>query len=169
MRSLPTLSRIGLAILAVGCRDDTRRPFQETPAGPEAGSVLYLTTSDQAPLPGSTITVTANVAAVPGIKAIGSFAAHLRYDTAGMSFVAESKLPTGMRALNPQPGHIRAAGVAVEGFADGRLFTVTFRVNDPSALHSMELTLDEMTGTDFVNRLPENPLHRSVRLASIPN
>jgi len=165
MRGLRTLSRLGLAVIALGCRDDPRRVFTET-AAPEAGSVLFLTTSDQAPPPGSTVTVTANVAPIPDIKAIGSFAAHLRYDTAGLTFIAESRLPSGMRALNPQPGHIRAAGAAVEGFADGRLFAVTFRVTDPGAITSMELTLDEMTGTDFGNRLPANPLHRSARLGS---
>ena len=165
MRGLRTLSRLGLAVIALGCRDDPRRVFTET-AAPEAGSVLFLTTSDQAPPPGSTITVTANVAPIPEIKAIGSFAAHLRYDTAGLTFIAESRLPSGRRVLNPQPGHIRAAGAAVEGFADGRLFAVTFRVSDPRALTSMELTLDEMTGTDFGNRLPANLLHRSARLGS---
>ena len=165
MRGLRALSRIGLVVITLSCRDDPRRVITETPA-PEAGSVLYLTTSDQAPPPGSTITVTANVAPLPDIKAIGSFVAQLRYDTAGLTFIAESRLPSGMRVLNPQPGHIRAAGAAVEGFADGRLFAVTFRVTDPRALASMELTLDEMTGTDFGNRLPANPLHRSARLGS---
>lgn len=167
MCSLRTLSRTGLVIIALGCRDDPRRVLTEAPATPEAGSVLYLTTSDQAPPPGSTITVTANVAPTPDSKAIGSFAAHLRYDTAGITFIAESRLPSGMRVLNPQPGHIRVAGAAVEGFADGRLFAVTFRIRNPGALSSMELTLDEMTGTDFGNRLPASPLHRSVRLGSI--
>jgi len=165
MRGLRTLSRLGLVVIALGCRDDPRRVLTET-AAPQAGSVLYLTTSDQAPPPGSTITVTANVASIPDIKDIGSFVAHLRYDAAGLTFIAESRLPSGMRVLNPQPGHIRAAGAAVEGFADGRLFAVTFRVTDPGALASMELTLDEMTGTDFGNRLPANPLHRSARLGS---
>ena len=165
MRGLRALSRVGLVSIALGCRDDPRRVFTET-AAPQAGSVLYLTTSDQAPPPGSTITVTANVASIPDIKAIGSFTADLRYDTAGITFIAESRLPSGMRVLNPQPGHIRAAGAAAEGFADGRLFAVTFRVTDPGALASMELTLDEMTGTDFGNRLPANPLHRSARLGS---
>ena len=165
MRGLRTLSRLGLVVIALGCRDDPRRVLTET-AAPQAGSVLYLTTSDQAPPPGSTITVTANFASIPDIKAIGSFTAHLRYDTAGITFIAESRLPSGMRVLNPQPGHIRAAGAAVEGFADGRLFAVTFRVTDPGALTSMELTLDEMTGTDFVNRLPADPVHRSARLGS---
>ncbi len=166
MCSLRTLSRTGLVIVALGCRDDLRRVFTETPAAPEAGPVLYLTTSDQAPPPGSTITVTANVATIPDIKAIGSFAAHLRYDTAGLTFIAESRLPSGIRALNPQPGHIRVAGAAIEGFADGRLFAVTFRVTNPGALTSMELELDELTGMDFGNRLPANPVHRSVRLGS---
>src|SRR5437660_9145280 len=108
MRSLGTLTGIGMAMLAIACRDDARRSVAGPPGAPDAGSVLYLTVSSEAPPPGSTVTVTANVALVPNLKAIGSFSAHLRYDTAGLAFVAESKLPTGIRALNSQPGYIRA-------------------------------------------------------------
>ncbi len=168
MPSVPTLARITVALWALACRDDPRRSFTDLPPPPETGSVVYLTMSSEDPRPGSVVTVTAHAAAVSGVKAIGSFAAHLRYDPAGLVFVAESKLPTGLRALNPQPGYVRAAGAAVEGFRDGRLFAVTFKVNDPSALASMELTLTEMNGTDFANRLPANPVHRTVRLGSLP-
>lgn len=167
MRSAPALTAIAMAVWAFACRDDARR-FTGPSAGPETGSVLYLTVSGEAPRPGSVATVTANVAPLPGVKAVGSFAGHLRYDPSGLAFIAESKLPTGIRALNPRPGHIRAAGAAVEGFADGRLFAVTFLVKDPRAMASLEVTLDEMTGTDFANRLPANPLHRTVRLRSLP-
>jgi hypothetical protein len=69
-----------------------------------------------------------------------------------------------MRALNPQPGHIRVAGAAAEGFQDGRLFAVTFKVKDPRGLATIELALDELNGTDFGNRLSTNPGDRTVHL-----
>src|SRR5207247_2167234 len=138
---------------------DPRRSITEPPA-PETRSVLYLTVSSDDPRRDSTVTVTANVAAVPGLKAVASFTAHLRYDPGGLAFVAESTLPSGMRALNPQPGHIRAAGAAVEGFADGRLFAVKFRVNDPRALALLELTLDAVNATDLGTPLPPYSLSR---------
>jgi len=122
-----------------------------------------VTASDEAPRVEATITVTARAAPAPR-KAVGSFAGHLRYDAGGLTFVGESQLPTGMRAFNPQPGHIRVAGAAAEGFRDGRLFAVTFKVNDPRALATIELALDELNGTDFANRLPANPHERTVHL-----
>ncbi len=168
MRRIPTLAGVAVALLAIACRDDPRRLITAPPPAPETASAPYLTVSGEDPRPGSTATVTAHVAPASGVKPIGSFAAHLRYDPAGLAFVAESKLPTGLRALNPQPGHIRVAGAAVEGFTDGRLFAVTLKVNDPRGLASLELTLDEMTGTDFANRLPANPAHRTVQLGRLP-
>jgi hypothetical protein len=144
---------IGLFVVGLGCQDE--RPVTMVP--PAANSAFYLTLSDESPSAGSTITVTANVAAGRRAKAVGSFAAQLRYDPRALTFLAESKLPTGMRAFNPQSGHIRVAGAAAEGFPDGRLFAVSFKVNDPRALASFELTVDEVHGTDFANQLPTDP------------
>ena len=112
------------------------------------------------------MTVTANVARARRATAVGSFAGHVRYDPGGLVFVAGSRLPSGMRAFNPQPGHIRVAGAAAEGFQDGRLFALTFKVNDPRALRTIELALDEINGTDFGNHLPADRLKRTVRLRS---
>jgi hypothetical protein len=154
MRSLRTLCTVGLVIVGVGCRDEAR---SLTSAPEPAFSPFYLTVSNQAAGAGSTVTVTASVVGARAARAVGSFAGHLRYDPDGLTFAAESKLPTGMRAFNAQPGHIRVAGAATEGFQDGRLFAVTFKVNDPSALTSIELTLDEVHGTDFGNQLPTEP------------
>src|SRR5690348_1037405 len=117
MRSPRNVTAIALALLALGCRDDPRRLITDPPLSP---APVYLTVSGEDLRPGSTATVTAHVVVASGVKAIGSFAAHLRYDPAGLAFVAESRLPTGLRAFNPRPGHIRVAGAAVEGFADGQ-------------------------------------------------
>src|SRR5207249_11122827 len=78
---------------------------------------------------------------------------------------AAKQAATGIRALNPQPGDIIAAGAAADGFEDGRLFAVTFQVQKPAALGSIELSVEELNGTDFANQLP--PVHeRSVRLTA---
>ncbi len=166
MRTFPRLGAIGFLVGSLGCQDDPRGLATTPPETGGTSSVFYLTVSDKAPRVGSTITVTANVAPARGAKAVGSFAGHLRYDPIGLTFVAESRLPAGLRAFNAQAGHIRVAGAAVEGFQDGRLFAVTFRVNDTRALATMELALDEMTGTDFGNHLSADPRQRAVRLGS---
>ena len=78
--------------------------------------------------------------------------------------MGESELPTGLRVFNPRPGHIQIAGAAADGFRDGRLFAVTIKVNEPRALATLELALDELNDTDFSNRLPANPRERTVHL-----
>ena len=146
MRTSVRLSAIALMAVGIACQDE---PRSLVTAPPQTGGA---------------ITVTARAAPAPSAKAVGSFAGHLRYDAAGLTFLGESQLSTGMRAFNPQPGHIRVAGAAAEGFRDGRLFAVTFKVKDPRALAMLELALDELNGTDFGNRLPTNPHERRVHL-----
>ena len=164
MRILPRLIAIGFVVVDLSCQDEPRGLTTTPPETDGSSSVVYLKVSDEAPGVGSTITVTANVVRARGAQAVGSFAGHLRYDASGLTFVGESRLPTGMRAFNPQPGHIRVAGAAAEGFRDGRLFAVTFKVNDLRALATIELTLDELNGTGFGNRLPANPDEHTVHL-----
>jgi len=166
MRTLPKLSAIGLMVAGLGCQDEPRGLATRPPEPGATNAVSYLTVSDAHPGAGSTITVTANVVRARSAKAIGSFSGHLRYDPGGLSFVAESRLLTGIRAFNPQPGDIRVAGAAAEGFQDDRLFAVTFKVNDLRAVATLELALDEMNATDFENHLPPDPLQRRVRLGS---
>ena len=166
MRTFPRLGAIGFLVGSLGCQDDPRGLATTPPETGGTSSVFFLTLSDKAPRVGSTVTVTANVAPARGAKAIGSFSGHLRYDPGGLSFVAESRLLTGIRAFNPQPGDIRVAGAAAEGFQDDRLFAVTFKVNDLRAVATLELALDEMNATDFENHLPPDPLQRRVRLGS---
>jgi len=164
MRTSVRLSAIALMAVGIACQDEPRSLVTAPPQTGGANPVLSLTASDQATRVDATITVTARAAPAPSAKAVGSFAGHLRYDAAGLTFLGESQLSTGMRAFNPQPGHIRVAGAAAEGFRDGRLFAVTFKVKDPRALAMLELALDELNGTDVGNRLPTNPHERRVHL-----
>ena len=45
-----------------------------------------------------------------------------------IEFVEQTELPGGMRMLKPGTSEILAAGASADGFADGRLFAVTFKV-----------------------------------------
>jgi hypothetical protein len=158
------LAALGVTVLTLACQDDQPRRVAAPPDAQRSDSVLSLTVSSLKPAVGSTITVTANVARRASFKPVGSFKAHLRYDPSGLTFLQQSRLPTGIRALNPQPGDIIAAGAAADGFEDGRLFAVTFQVQKPVALASLEFEIEEMNGTNFADQLPA--VHeKSVRVA----
>jgi hypothetical protein len=148
------LGAVLVAVLAVGCQDERRRPVTAPPAAQLKDTVFYVTVSDANPTVGATVTVTANVAQRPGVQPVGSFKAQLRYDATGLTFVRESKLPNGVRAFNPQHGDLIAAGAAAGGFQDGRLFAATFTIQNPAALTSLALEVEELNGTDFASQLP---------------
>ena len=144
------MAALEVAVLVLACHDEQLTPV----TAQQTDSVVYLTVSTSHPAVGSTITVTANVAPRVGLNPVGSFKARLQYDPTGLTFLQESRLPTGLRALNPQQGHVIVAGAAAEGFTDGRLFAVTFRAQRPAALASLELEIVELNGTDFADQRP---------------
>ena len=154
----------GLALVAsAGCHDDDRTSITAPPPPPRAGALAYVGVSEMTPPTGSTVTVLARVRTGADVKAAASFTARLAYDVAGLTFVDEVKLAKGMRAINAtQPGLIIAAGAAPEGLEDGILFAVTFRVNDPAALKSLDLTVQELSGTDFSNELSKLAKHGAI-------
>ena len=154
---MPTSSILGalvVVVLTVACQDEHRRPVTAPATAPRSDTVFFVTVSNAEPAAGATVTVTANVAQRAGFKPVASFKAHLRYDATGLTFLRESRLPSGIRAFHPQPGDLIAAGAAAEGFQDGRLFAATFRIQNPAALASLALEVEELNGTDFANQLP---------------
>ena len=151
---------LGVAALTLACQDERRRPVTAPATAQRSDTVFFVTVSDSQPAAGATVTVTAHVAQRSGFKPVASFKAHLTYDATGLTFLRESKLPNGMRALNPQRGDIIAAGAAAEGFQDGRLFAATFSIQNPAALASLALEVEELNGTDFANQLPALPAVR---------
>lgn len=165
------LVRSSLAIAAVtlllsACDDDPKRtvtaPVEvETPA-PAVGSIAYLTISDEAPKAGSTVTVTAHATGTD--RVFGSFAAHLTH-APGLTYVGEAASASGMRAVNAKAGDIAVAGVNLEGFADGALFSVELRVVDPAALATLALSVSELTGVDYRNERASLSVQKAVRLA----
>lgn len=149
------LGALAVAVLTVACQDEHRRPATAPGAALRSDTLFFVTVSEATPSVGATVTVTANVARRPDFKPVASFKAHLLYDATGLTFLRESKLPSGIRALNPQRGDIIAAGAAVDGFQDGRLFAATFTVENPAALSSLALEVEELNGTDFIDQLPK--------------
>ena len=154
MSTASTLGLLVIAVLTVACQDEQRRPATAPATAQRSDTVFFVTVSDAAPAVGATVTVTANVAQRSGFKPVASFKAHLRYDATGLTFLRESRLPSGIRAFNPQRGDVIAAGAAVEGFQDGRLFAATFSIQNPAALASLALEVEELNGTDFADQLP---------------
>ena len=138
---------------AVACDDSRDAGSLTAPPVPKAGTVAYLTVSDPNAAAGSTVTVTATAQQAAGLAQVGAFNASITYDAAGLTFVSEQALGAGMRAVNARGGKVFAAGASSEGFAQGQLFAVTFKVVNPAALASLALTVSELNGTDFGNRL----------------
>lgn len=148
-------------LLLLACEDDRIQPAAAPPPGTGNGPVV-LTLSDSAPARGSVVTIHAQVR--PGARLIAaSYVARMTYDGTGLLYLRDRTQGEGLHALNPQPGLVRAAGASAEGFRDGRLFSLEFRVVDPAALTSLELRLEELNGLDFRTALPRVAIDRIAR------
>jgi hypothetical protein len=164
MRHMHRLFATVWILTVAGCLDEPQPMTSAQTPTSATGPAAFLTISPEAPQEGGTVVVTANVLASSAQPVIGSFSGELRYDPAGLTFAGESRLAGGMRAFNPASGRIRVAGAAAEGFLDGRLFAVAFKVGDPRAVAGLELLLDELNGRDFGDRLPSDPRERLARV-----
>jgi hypothetical protein len=153
------------ALLLAACEQDTAKP---TPAPPPAAGngPVVITLSDSAPAKGSVLTIHAQVRAGAGTAA--SYVARLLYDRAGLVYLRDLTASDGLHAINPQPGLVRIAGASTAGFRDGHIFALEFRVNDPAALRSLELRLEELNGPDFRTALPRVALDRVVHFVPEP-
>ena len=154
MGSSQAMLVLGVAACLFACQENQLRPLTPLATSKSSGDVVYLTLSVPRPAAGDTVTVTANVARPVGTKPVGSFKAYLRFDDSGLTFLHQATLSRGARALNPLQGCIIVAGAAAEGFLDDRLFAVTFLLDRTEAIHSLELRIQEMNGTDFASQLP---------------
>ena len=164
MRHMHRLFATVWIVTASGCLDGPQPMTSGQTPTSAMGPAAFLTISPEAPREGGTVVVTANVLAPNAQPIIGSFSGELRYDPAGLTYTGESRLAGGMRAFNPASGRIRVAGAAAEGFLDGRLFAVAFKVGDPRAVAGLELILDELNGRDFGDRLPSDSVGRTARV-----
>ena len=154
MRDLKCMTRcaaaalVALAALAACTEPRRADPAKPTPSlQPEARIEL----SDSLAAPGSAVNVTVRVV---GAR-VASMTARLAYDTAGLRFVGEDTLSDGAtRIMNPQPGLVRLAAIAPNGFAEGRVYVLRFAVVQSSALRSFQLSTDEAHSISQANLVP---------------
>ena len=157
-----TISVLTLLAVVTACNTDAATTAMQPPRAPENGSVAFVTVSDAKAAVGSAVTVTAVVHNDAPVSSVGAFTARLTFDAAGLTYVGEQALPSGMRAINAQGSEILAAGASARGFDDGKLFALTFKVVNPVALESIKLEITELNGTDFSNHVPKLSLQRGV-------
>jgi hypothetical protein len=137
------------ALLAAACTEPRRPEQSRTAPSPQPEARIEL--SDSLAAPGSEIDVTVRVV---GAR-VASMTARLAYDSSGVRFLREEALDDGAtRVANPQPGLIRFAAIAANGFADGRVYTLRFAVARSSALRTFQLSTDEAHSTSQSNLVP---------------
>lgn len=99
-----------------------------------------LDVSDSLAAPGTEVLVTMRLVGTP----IASATARLLYDTTGVELLREEPIDDGaVRVMNPQPGVVRFAGVAANGFVDGRVYAWRFVVHRTAAIRTLRLAIDE--------------------------
>jgi Cohesin domain. len=156
-----TVSTMIFLIAAIAC-DDAATASVQPPAAPANGSVAFVAVSNTEATAGSEVTITAIVHNDAAVSSVGAFTAKLNYDPAGLTYVGEHELTSGMRAINAQRGQVIAAGASARGFDEGKLFSLTFKVVNPAALHDVALDITELSGTDFSNHVPKLSSRRGV-------
>ena len=139
---------VGL-LMAAACTEPRRAEPTKTAPSPQAEARLEL--SDSVAAPGTEVDVTVRVV---GAR-LASMTARLSYDSTGIRFVREQSVSDGAtRVANPQPGLVRFAAIAPNGFADGRVYTLRFSVVRSSALRSFQLSTDEAHSITQANLVP---------------
>lgn len=140
---------VGVTLAAAACTEP-RRTDQAKPA-PSVQPQARVELSDSLAAPGTEVDVTVRVV---GAR-LASMTARLAYDSSGMRFVREEAVSDGAtRVVNPQPGLVRFAAIAPNGFAEGRVYTLRFSVVRSSALRSFQLSTDEAHSVSQANLAP---------------
>ena len=130
---------IALAMAITACTDPQLAGGSRPSPSPALEARLDL--SDSLPSAGKTVVVTARFVGTP----IASATARLVYDTAGVQLIGEEPIDdTATRIMNPQPGVIRFAGVAANGFVGGRVYAWRFVVRNSTSLFALRLVVDEV-------------------------
>jgi len=156
---LPSLRRspcaIALLVLGFACTEPQHADRSKPTPSPALEARIDL--SDSLPTPGSEVVATMRFIGAP----VASTTARLLYDTAGVQLVGEVSIDDGAtRVMNPQPGVLRFAGVAANGFVDGRVYAWRFMVRRTAAMLALRLVIDEahtMSRADAATSLARKP------------
>lgn len=155
MRSGTTLlSLLMLGVLTVACdRRDRLAAPDSTAAQPTTppARAAYLSVSDLSPERGDTVVVAGRVT-LDETLSLGSFRVRLAFDTSRLNYAGEIATPGMLRVVNSRGADIIIAGATTDASADGRLFTLRFRVRDRAGLNSLALEIDELNDESFADQ-----------------
>jgi len=161
-------SRIAISVAALtlnGCvqHDTPTAPHNQYPQTPAALNAheATLTVSDLTPAAGNVVVV-AGVLPLSDSLTLGSFVVRLSYDPDKLRYLGESDADEMMRVVNAEPGKLTVAAASAGGSKTGRLFTFRFRADDPHAIATLLLSVDELNDAKYVNRVS------LIRLAATP-
>jgi hypothetical protein len=141
-RHLRRAALCGVVLASAACTEPNRGGAASAPPAPRLEAYLLL--SDSTARDSSAIDVTVQLRGT-AYNAVGSFTARISFDSTGLRYLGEEGLTDqATRMANPQPGLLRIAGIAPEGFGNGRLFVARFEVMRPSAVSSLRLVIDEI-------------------------
>jgi hypothetical protein len=151
MTKMRTLSfAVAAALATIGCRDIA--PVTSPRVAP-LSDVIALETSTVRLGADRTLSATARVRRPADAALIGSFTVAVAYDASRLDYLGEDELLGAIGAANVDAdGRVVVAGASAHGFADGRLFTLHFRVRDPSGAERLSLSLRELHGIDAGDR-----------------
>ena len=158
---------LALSALLIGCQERQPVTAPATPAAPvpppSALHDAYLSVSTLTPEAGGTVVVAGTVG-LGGSLSVASFVAHLDYDASALHFMNEIELPDMMRVVNPLAGQVIVAGASSTGSANGRLFKLRFRVDNPAGLGSLALRVTELNDREFISQLAAIKTSPALRL-----
>jgi TctA family transporter len=145
-----------LPLLATfGCT--RREPVAPVDTVSSGSSVATLELADSLVATNQTIVVTAAFVPSVSVAQIGAFTVRMTYDTTRLTFLPQSSTVPGTGAINATDGVLSVAAISLTGFTSSQIFRAAFQTLEAGPTPhtgALRLTVDEMVGTDFSNRLP---------------
>lgn len=171
LKLMRVATTVALCCLAA-CAESVGRlasPLPTTaPSMPSSGATAYITVSDMSPTVGDTVTVSVAILESTDSQAVGSYTLLVAFAHAGLRYVEPVPQGEGMVAVNSSDSSVVLAGASSEGFISGTLAKVRMLVLDPSAIHSLALTVVELNSIGFADKSRTATVNRSVFAHSQP-
>ena len=149
-----------MAPAATGCKSHESIVPTDTVVSEQPSVVTLALEAVGAP---GNVRLTGSFSATTPAGSIGSHAMKVSYDTTRLVFVSDSATASGdASAIHGAGNVVTITAVAVNGFPGAPIFTLRFRPRTgASGAGSMRLTVTELTGTGFDDKLPANAAARS--------
>jgi hypothetical protein len=146
---------LGLVCAVAACDNPARvkRAPQLSASDAVEAEVVF---SRATPRPGDEVLVLVRVRTGADVPAPASFTARLRYEADRLRLEGAYELSDGaLRVMNPGAGEVRLAGIAQQGFPEGRLTALRFTALAPNPSYGVQLAFEELhaTNRDDLRRL----------------